>query len=399
MKIEDNNLAIFINAYFFKVNNEYYSDDNTVIFCLDTAKKFKGVIVFAPVLTGDIYPVDKFYKIDTERLKIIAIPHYNGRTYSLIRTGFKVIPALYKTLKSLQNQIDIFWQVDCPNPLNLVFNIFCVLRKIPMVFFMRLDIISILKIKNKGIKKLFPIICAQIIDKVNRKLLKTHTAFVTGEKLYQSYKKKNELVYTIFESLIRKEDVLTVSEAKARKNNDNLELVGIGRLEKQKGFIYLLESVRLLIKVHSVETHLTIIGSGPEEKALKDYIHQHKLDNYVKMIGFIRHSTVFFKYLKKADIFVQPSLEEGVPKTIFEAMASGIPIIASRVGGVPYLIKNRVNGLLVNPADSEELAEAILRCKNDFTLSNNIVLNNLQYIDKFIFEKQKDVILEVIRNW
>lgn len=398
MRIEEKNLAIFINAYLFKWDNNYYSDDNTVVFCLDIAKKFKRIIIFAPVLNGDISVADKFYKIDSSNLKVIAIPNYNGSTYSLIYTGFKVIPALCKVLNSLRNQIDILWQVDCPNPLNLIFNIFCSIKKIPMVFFLRLDVISILKIKNKGFKRFFSIIFAKIIDGFNRRLLKKHPAFVTGEKLYRSYKKKNRLVYKIFENLIRKEEILAASKVRARKDNGNLEVVGIGRLEKQKGFVYLLETIRLLTEVYCTKTHFTLIGSGPEEKTLKEYIHKYKLENYVEMTGFIRHGEAFSKYLEKADILAQPSLEEGVPKTIFEAMASGIPIIASRVGGMPYLIENEVNGLLVRPANPKELAEAILRYKNDLTLFKNVVLNNLSYVDDFIFEKQRDTILETIQS-
>jgi glycosyltransferase involved in cell wall biosynthesis len=398
VKIEEKNLAIFINAYLFKWDNNYYSDDNTVVFCLNIAKKFKRIIIFAPVLNGDISLADRFYKINGNNLKVIAIPNYNGSTYSLIYAGFKVMPALYKVLELLQDQIDILWQVDCPNPLNLVFNIFCSVRKIPMVFFLRLDVISILKIKNRGFKRFFSIIFAKIIDWFNRRLLEKHPAFVTGEKLYQSYKKKNRLVYKIFENLIRKEEILAASEARVRKNNGNLEIVGIGRLEKQKGFVYLLETVRLLTEVYCIKAHFTLIGSGPEEKTLKEYIHKYKLEDYVEMTGFIKHGELFSRYLEKADILAQPSLEEGVPKTIFEAMASGIPIIASRVGGLPYLIKNGVNGLLVKPANPEELAEAILRYKNDFALFKNIALNNLSYVDGFIFEKQRDFILETIKN-
>jgi glycosyltransferase involved in cell wall biosynthesis len=97
-----------------------------------------------------------------------------------------------------------------------------------------------------------------------------------------------------------------------------------------------------------------IIGSGPLEQSLRLKVKSLKLEDKIIFTGAIPNAA---KYLKAFDVFVLPSEKEGLPYTIIEAMAAGLPIVASRVGGIPEMIKDGVNGFLINPHDPEALAE------------------------------------------
>lgn len=133
-------------------------------------------------------------------------------------------------------------------------------------------------------------------------------------------------------------------------------IVGIiARISSQKGLIYLLLAAEQLINKYPDMLFL-IIGDGPEKEMLCKYAATKSLEKNVKFLGFKENP---LSYLKTFDIFVLPSLYEGLPIAIIEAMASSKPIITTRVGAAEELVFEGRNGLLVNPGDIEGLKKAI----------------------------------------
>ncbi|MBU2109377.1 glycosyltransferase, partial [Patescibacteria group bacterium] len=97
------------------------------------------------------------------------------------------------------------------------------------------------------------------------------------------------------------------------------------------------------------------------------------------------------RYLKNFDIFVLPSLKEGLPYVLLEAGLAEIPMIATNVGGIPEIIENEKTGLLINPANPDEIADAIKKLIEDKKFTQNIAQNAKQKILKeFSFEKMLD---------
>jgi len=107
------------------------------------------------------------------------------------------------------------------------------------------------------------------------------------------------------------------------------------------------------------------------------------------------------KYLKNFDIFVLPSLKEGLPYVILEAGLAGLPVIASNVGGIPEIIENEKEGLLVSPAKPEELSVAIKKLIEDKTLRENLAKNLHEKIKKkFSLEKMlKETIFQYLKSY
>jgi glycosyltransferase involved in cell wall biosynthesis len=99
-----------------------------------------------------------------------------------------------------------------------------------------------------------------------------------------------------------------------------------------------------------------ILGEGENRIKLGHAIATHHLEDRISLVGFVPNAS---QYLKAFDIFVLPSLKEGLPYTLIEAMHAKIPIISTRVGGVPDLIEHDVNGIIVPPKDSGTLAIAL----------------------------------------
>jgi glycosyltransferase involved in cell wall biosynthesis len=141
-------------------------------------------------------------------------------------------------------------------------------------------------------------------------------------------------------------------------------LLYVGRLSVEKGLPYLFRALRSVI-LHFPNIKLLVIGEGHYRNTLKKIVEQLNLKTHVRFLGF-KNKYEIVEYLSIADIFVLPSLTEYTPNAILEAMACGVPVIATRVGGVPYIIKEDFTGKLVSPRSQSELAKAILLLiKND----------------------------------
>ena len=142
------------------------------------------------------------------------------------------------------------------------------------------------------------------------------------------------------------------------------KVVGVvARLDLQKGFEYLLRAIRELCNIYALR--VVIVGEGPDRKAIEDMVKEYGLQSNVMLAG--QQSDMAGVYAAM-DIFVLPSLNEGLPMTVLEAMAASRPVIATRVGAIPSVIKDGENGLLVDPRDTDGLRNALARLLSDSDL-------------------------------
>ncbi|OGZ47230.1 MAG: hypothetical protein A3J54_01330 [Candidatus Ryanbacteria bacterium RIFCSPHIGHO2_02_FULL_45_13b] len=134
----------------------------------------------------------------------------------------------------------------------------------------------------------------------------------------------------------------------------------IAEWTKNKGLTYLIEALPAVLKEFS-EVTLCLVGWGEEHLTLKTYISKFKLDKNVLLIS----KSPAAPYLKAFDVFVLPSLKEGLPYTILEAGLAELPVIATRMGGVPDIIEHETRGLLVDTASPQQLSNAIIKLARD----------------------------------
>jgi glycosyltransferase involved in cell wall biosynthesis len=132
-------------------------------------------------------------------------------------------------------------------------------------------------------------------------------------------------------------------------------IIAVGRLEEQKGHIHLIKAARIL-KKDFPDINIIIVGEGPLLDVLKSKIEEYKLEDTVKLLGPRRDIS---ELLSLADVYAMPSLFEGLPIALLEAMAAAKPIVATRVDGIQSVLRSGIEGLLVPPKDEKSLAEAI----------------------------------------
>ena len=162
------------------------------------------------------------------------------------------------------------------------------------------------------------------------------------------------------------------------KISDNNRLLWIGRFVKGKGVDYLLDAFKLL-KAEYPNLVLTMVGKGPDKERIEKRIQTLAIRDSIKIIDFISNSNIVQLY-QNSDVFVLPSLEEGVPRTILEAMSCGIPVVCSRLPHLVDIIKDC--GLLVPIKDSQALADGISTILSDKELAIRLGENGRRNVTK-----------------
>ena len=134
---------------------------------------------------------------------------------------------------------------------------------------------------------------------------------------------------------------------------DKLVVGTVATLRFLKGIEYLFEAVRVLNNAHCV---LYVVGDGPQRTRLESWIVEHGMESRIMMVGEQRN---VHEWLQSFDIFVFPSLSEGVPQALAQAMLTELPCVTTNVGGIPELAIDQVTALVTKPRDPQALANAV----------------------------------------
>ena len=146
-------------------------------------------------------------------------------------------------------------------------------------------------------------------------------------------------------------------------------IISIGRLSKEKAHVVLIEAFRLLCTNLNLSCRLVIVGDGPERASLETAARASGQNDRITFAGQVSNVQPFYA---AADVFVLPSLSEGSPNVLLEAMAAEVPIVATAVGGVTEIVSNEESSLLVPPKNPPALAAAIDRLLQDSALAQRL---------------------------
>jgi len=142
-----------------------------------------------------------------------------------------------------------------------------------------------------------------------------------------------------------------------------LEVLCVGRLVPEKGQALLVEAIAELVR-RDVDARLTLVGDGPSRAAIDRAVARLGLGERVRLAGSVGQDDILRHYAD-ADVFCLPSFAEGVPVVLMEAMATELPVVTTRITGIPELVDDGVSGLLVRPGRVDELADALARLARD----------------------------------
>lgn len=172
------------------------------------------------------------------------------------------------------------------------------------------------------------------------------------------------------------------------------KLAYVGRLSAEKGLPILFESLAVM-KQRGAEAQLTVMGDGPDRSYLEEMTEKMGLSEQVQFAGFVDQATIAAN-LRASDIFVLPSFAEGIPVALMEAMAIGLPVIATYVGGVTELVVDGETGQVVNASDPIDLARAIEKYVREPEFCATVATNARKRVEsEFNIEDQVDKLAEL----
>lgn len=162
----------------------------------------------------------------------------------------------------------------------------------------------------------------------------------------------------------------------------------VGRLSKVKGILNLIEAMPFVLKGR-VDTSFVICGEGGLVNEVEKIIKAEGVEAHVRSIGWVAHQDVP-QYLNELKLLVLPSFTEGLPNVILEAMACGTPVLATRVGAIPDIIKDGETGFLLKSNDPKHIADKIVELLNKPELLEKVSENAYEWVRQN-FSKEKTI--------
>jgi len=333
----------------------------------DYLRYFDQIEVIARVKKVDFID-DSFKRVDGKNVSVLAMPYYVG-----VKSFILNLPRLLQRAFGLVKGGDVFI-LRSGNVSNVLWIFVMLFRK----GYVREYPGNIYEgITGFAGKSIHIKILAQFLNFLAKKQAQMSKAnsFVSQDCKATYATKKPSYVFSSF----------NVDEIVTKKNSYEVEgdfkLVTVGRLEGEKGHKDLLNA----LEKTDVNVELTVIGDGSQFKALKEQAQ--KIKSKVNFLGAITDRDKLFKSISNADLFVIPSHTEGMPRSLLESMAIGIPCIGTNVGGIPEVLNA---DYLAPPKDPQALAELIKCVSLDTQLRKRMGTENLQIIKKRYSKESMD---------
>lgn len=231
-------------------------------------------------------------------------------------------------------------------------------------------------VKYSGIGRLLSGSFAWFMHKTHKTLFGRGRSrvLVNGGELFDLYKEFNTQM--VISSSITNEDIRKESEI-AITDERPLRLVFVGRPSLEKGFDVLIRALTEL----NLDFSLTIVGFNKEEfqRMLPNIFEQsEKIHERLLFYGYVGWEGGLKEIIRKSDIAIVPSRSEGTPRVVLECMAQGVAVIASRLGGIPSVIEDGVNGLLIESGSPQDLNVKIVILGNDLEYRKSLILRGLE---------------------
>jgi colanic acid/amylovoran biosynthesis glycosyltransferase len=178
---------------------------------------------------------------------------------------------------------------------------------------------------------------------------------------------------------------------------DTIQILCVGRLVPSKGQYILLAAVERLVRSHA-NVRLRLVGDGPDRERLERAIASKGLGRCVTLEGSVNQDHIR-DYYRQADIFVLPSFAEGIPVVLMEAMAMEVPCISTFVAGIPELVRNEIDGILIPPSDEQALAFSIGRLIEDPNLRRRLgAAGRQRVIEKYDLDRNVARLAEIFTD-
>lgn len=244
----------------------------------------------------------------------------------------------------------------------------------------------------KGLARQALRLYVRVYEALERHAVRRALTFAAGRAICEKHRAAPKVRLAVW-TTVREEDIVpsrdTCPSGRAR-------LLFVGRLTRAKGLPYLVEAVAAL-RASGLAATLDLVGDGETRAAIESDVASRGLGGSVSLHGMVPHGEGLAAFYRAADVFVLPSVSEGTPKVLLEAMANALPVVATDVGGVSTVVEDGANGLLVPPKSPSDLASAVRRVVGDGDLRRRIIAGGLTAARQHTLEGETARMVEAVR--
>jgi len=232
------------------------------------------------------------------------------------------------------------------------------------------------------------------------KAARENMVLVNSRKLYEELKPVAKEIKEIRTTALTEADFFATSD---RCIAAPYRVLYTGRVEKEKGLIELMNAIKIL-EHQGINIMLDIVGWAKDREFFNELLglkYELGLKDTILFHGYKPIGPQLFEFYKNADIFVSPSLSdfEGFPRTIWEAMANSVPVIATTVGSIPYYLQDSIHALLIPPGDSHAIAAAVKSIIGNSVLRQKLISHGYKTAKPNTLEKQSRILFTILQKY
>lgn len=383
------NLGFHYHSTFKRIGTSYYVPGYIGVFLNELAKHCNQLSLFLEE-QPDEQSGEEDYLITSANIRIISLGTKSTFYDRLLFPSKRV-----NIIEQYQTQLDLLL-LRAPTPLAPA--IFSKLHtKIPIKFLLVGNYLDGLKdLKQPFIRKAGIILLTYYYQWLQQRAIKGQHVLVNSSKL------KHDLHNHVGSISEIKTTTLTGTDFFQREDtceSKPFNIVYTGRINLQKGLRELIEATHIIRREYDVELHIVgweesaSLMVTPEliQLARKLNIEQHVVFHGKKQIG-----PELNEIYRMADIYCIPSYHEGFPRTIWEAMANSVPVIATKVGSIPYFLQDQTNALLIEPRNAQQIAQTITHLLQNPDLRRHLIRNGYALAQEMTLEKQTATLFKLL---
>jgi glycosyltransferase involved in cell wall biosynthesis len=374
-------LGIYADLLYRRDKDVLSTDLAFALFLFALAERVEELVVFGRVAPGN---ARASYVLPRRGVRFVPLPHY-PRTSAVVEL-LRGAASARRTFAAELGRLDAVWLFG-PHPLSLEFARLARRRRVPVVLGVRQDFPSYVKFRIPSRRWLWTIPAAHVLERLYRLLARQLPTVVVGQALAAKYVNRNGRTLVLGISLLRK--TVSAAEALAKDWSGELLLLSVGRLEPEKN-PRLLPAVLAHLRAAGGRWRLVVVGEGSLAAELAATAAALGVIDRLELRGALPLEPELLHCYRESHAFLHVSLTEGVPQVLYEAQASGLPIVATDVGGVRAALGDGARALLVPPGDAAAAAAACERLRCEPELRRRLVLQGLEQAERDKLDVQLD---------
>jgi glycosyltransferase involved in cell wall biosynthesis len=341
-------VAVYTDHLFWRQDGELYSDRSFPGFVAQLAPLVGSLVFLARV---DPSPGAAQHRLPPGT-EVIEMP-WVGSLSSPLSVARMMVGSIRRFWRVL-DRVDAIWLVGS-YLVSFVFAAIAALRGKRVVLGVRQDLPQYARGRYPGRRAIH--LAADALERVYRLLARVFPIVVVGPGLARSFAGARSLL-ELSVSLVSQDDIVSRDEALTRSYDGELTILSVGRLDPEKNPL-LLADVLSNLSGNGRRWRLVVCGDGPLEGALAERLSELGLESVADLRGYVALEDGLLELYRDSHVFLHVSWTEGLPQVLFEAFASGLPMVATAVGGVPGGVDGA--GVLIPPGDADAAVAALQR--------------------------------------